>query len=62
MAASLFDLTGNKSNAPRGCAARGGEISCFATPLAREEFASELFICYGGRNGKMDAGCQEGRF
>ncbi len=27
-----------------GCAARGEEISCFATPLARKEFASKLLI------------------
>ena len=33
-----------KQTASQGCAARGEEISCFATPLAREEFASELFI------------------
>ena len=33
-----------KQNEERGCAARGEEISCFATPLAREEFAGELFI------------------
>ena len=33
-----------KQKAPHGCAVRGEEISCFATPLAREEFASELFI------------------
>ena len=33
-----------KQNEERGCAARGEEISCFATPLAREEFASELCI------------------
>ena len=26
------------------CVARGAEDSCFATPLACEEFASELFI------------------
>ena len=26
-----------------GCAARGEEVSCFATPLAREEFAYKLF-------------------
>ena len=33
-----------KQNEERGCAARGEEISCFATPLAREEFASKLLI------------------
>lgn len=27
-----------------GCAVRGEENCCFATPLTREEFASELFI------------------
>ena len=46
----IFCFIGNplefstKQKAPHGCAARGEEISCFATPLAREEFASELFI------------------
>ena len=34
-----------KQNEERGCAARGEEISCFATPLARKEFASKLLIC-----------------
>ena len=33
-----------KQNEERGCAARGEEISCFATPLARKEFASKLLI------------------
>ncbi len=33
-----------KQNEERGCAARGEEISCFATPPAREEFASKLLI------------------
>ena len=33
-----------KQKAPQGCATRGEEISCFATPLARKEFASKLLI------------------
>ena len=32
-----------KAKAPQGCPTRGEEIRCFATPLAREEFVSELF-------------------
>ena len=42
-----------KQKAPHGCAARGEEISCFATPLAREEFANELFILPMDIIGKM---------
>ncbi len=41
MAVPLFCFY--KAKAPQGCLARGEEIRCFATPLAREEFVSELF-------------------
>ena len=36
-----------KAKAPQGCPTRGEEIRCFATPLAREEFARELFNVIG---------------
>jgi hypothetical protein len=39
-------------NAPRGCAPRGCEVCCFATPLGRERVASDSLLpayCLGKR-------------
>ena len=44
---AIFYVIGNSYDVKtlrEGCAARGEEDSCFATPLAREEFAGELFV------------------